>query len=246
MATEELAQLARELRRRLEQSDESEWMTPGALQVKASQPADVPAPEPAHRASLEAIAAEILSCRACPLGATRIKAVPGVGSAQARVMFVGEGPGFDEDHQGEPFVGKSGQLLDKILESIGLSRAAVFIANVVKCHPMKDPSNPELRGNDRPPAPEEMAACRKFLDGQIEAIGPEIIVTLGSVATKALLGDGISITRIRGQWREYAPQGGKPVRLLPTFHPAALLRDPGLKKDVWTDMKNLKKELEPR
>jgi len=243
MEREELAQLTRELRRRVEQSHESEW---GVAAAVLPAPIKAPSSGASKEAKLEALAVRIRACRQCSLGSTRLNAVPGVGSADARVMFIGEGPGFDEDHKGEPFVGKSGQLLDKILESIGLSRQTVYIANVVKCHPMKDPADPEARGNDRPPEPPELAACRPFLDEQIGVIAPEIIVTLGAVAAKALLGDGISITRIRGQWREYTPAGGAPVKLLPTFHPAALLRDPNLKKDVWTDMKNLKKELEPK
>jgi len=195
--------------------------------------------------SLETLAAEIQSCRKCPLGNTRLRAVPGVGSAQAQVMFIGEGPGFEEDHRGEPFVGKSGQLLDKILAAIGLSRETVYIANIVKCHPMINPANPEARGNDRPPSPEEIAACRAYLDRQIRAIAPKVIVTLGAVPMKVLLGSpNESITRIRGQWRVYnPPEGGEPIKLLPTFHPAALLRNPDLKKDVWTDMKNLRDEL---
>ena len=106
--------------------------------------------------------------------------------------------------------------------------------------------DPMARGNDRPPTAEEMAACRAHLDEQIRIIEPRIIVTLGASAAKALLGEGLPITKIRGQWREYAPREGAPVKLLPTFHPAALLRDPNLKKDVWTDMKNLRKELESK
>jgi uracil-DNA glycosylase len=157
---------------------------------------------------------------------------------------VGEGPGFDEDHKGEPFVGRSGQLLDKIMESIGLSRATVYIANIVKCHPMTDPSDPEKRGNDRPPTPAEMDACRHWLEEQIRAIRPKVIVTLGASPAKALLRDMTPITKIRGKWREFDPGGGlPPVKLLPTFHPAALLRNPDLKRDVWTDMKALREEL---
>lgn len=243
MEREELAQLTRELRRRVEQSHESDW---GAAAVVRPQPIKEYPSGAGKAAKLSALAERVRACRSCALGSTRLNAVPGVGSADARVMFIGEGPGFDEDHQGEPFVGKSGQLLDKILESIGLSRQTVYIANVVKCHPMKNPADPEARGNDRPPEPAELAACRPFLDEQIGVIAPEIIVSLGAVAAKALLGEGISITRIRGQWRQYTPAGGSAVKLLPTFHPAALLRDPNLKKDVWTDMKNLKKELEPK
>jgi DNA polymerase len=187
---------------------------------------------------------EIKACRACPLGSQRIQAVPGVGSHDARVMFVGEGPGFDEDHKGEPFVGRSGKLLDKIMESIGLSRRTVYIANIVKCHPMKDPSDPEQHGNDRPPSPDEIAACRHWLDTQIRAISPRFLVTLGAVPARVLLADATPISKIRGAWREYDPGGGAAkVRLLPTFHPAALLRNPDLKRDVWTDMKNLREEL---
>ncbi len=246
MARTELTKLAKELRRRVELSSESDWLAAG------SRPAATTAPIPpaknkeegSRTERLAALSKKIHACRLCSLGASRLNAVPGVGSAEARVMFIGEGPGFDEDHKGEPFIGRSGQLLDKIMESIGLSRQTVYIANTVKCHPMKDPSNPEARGNDRPPTPEEMAACRPFLDEQINIIEPKIIVTLGASALKAMLGDGPPITKVRGQWREYRPAGGAAVKLLPTFHPAALLRDPNLKKDVWTDMKNLKKELE--
>lgn len=232
-ARSELASLARGLRLRLEQEGD----LPPAPRAAPSSSA---APAPGNLAEL---AARIDACRACPLGAARIKSVPGVGSANAQVMFIGEGPGYDEDRQGEPFVGRSGQLLDKIMASIGLSRETVFIANVVKCHPMKDPLTPDARGNDRPPTPAEMAACRPFLDEQIRLIGPKVIVTLGSSAARAMLGTEEPITKIRGQWRTYQPKDGPAVKLLPTFHPAALLRNPDLKRDVWTDMKNLKKEI---
>ncbi|MBI4424150.1 MAG: uracil-DNA glycosylase, partial [Elusimicrobia bacterium] len=158
--------------------------------------------------------------------------------------FVGEGPGFQEDHIGEPFVGKAGQLLDNILAAIGLSRDTVYIANVVKCHPMKDPAQPESRGNDRPPAPEEIEACRPYLEEQLRRIAPRFVVALGAVAARALLREETGIKKIRGQWRELAVPGlPRPLRLLPTFHPAALLRDPSLKREVWTDMKSLRQEL---
>lgn len=195
----------------------------------------------------DALKKKVDACRLCPLGDYRLNAVFGVGSVDAEVMFVGEGPGFEEDHRGEPFVGRSGQLLDKIFESIGLARKTVYIANIVKCHPMKDPKDPEARSNDRPPTPEEIAGCRAYLDEQIEVIEPKVIVTLGAVPARVLLGDETPITKIRGQWRSYRPKGSdRVIKLLPTFHPAALLRNPNLKKDVWTDMKNLKKELETR
>ena len=241
MAREELLSLVRGLKARVALADEPEWVVSHSRRPAPSAPPSAPAAAPVS--GLRELAERIHACRACPLGSSRLKAVPGVGTGEARVMVIGEGPGYQEDHQGEPFVGPSGQLLDKILESIGLSRRTVFIANVVKCHPMKDPSDPEARGNDRPPTPEEMAACRPFLDEQIRLLAPKVIVTLGASAARAILGEA-SITAIRGQWRSYAPAGGgEPVKVLPTFHPAALLRNPNLKKDVWTDMKNLRKEL---
>lgn len=242
----ELAALARELRARVEISEEGDWAASTPQGASSSEPQVVlrsaeRAPTSSGKAErLAALAAQVSACRKCPLGAQRLNAVFGVGSAEARVVFVGEGPGFDEDHKGEPFVGKSGQLLDRILASIGLSRAEnAYIANIVKCHPMSDPSDPEKRGNDRPPTPEETAACRGYLDAQLEIIQPRAIVTLGGVSAKVLLGTATGITALRGTWREY-----RGIPLLPTFHPAALLRDPALKRDVWEDMKSLKKRLE--
>ncbi|MBI5244465.1 MAG: uracil-DNA glycosylase [Elusimicrobia bacterium] len=188
---------------------------------------------------------DVLACRKCPLGAQRLNPAFGVGSASARVMFIGEGPGYEEDRQGEPFVGKAGQLLDRILAATGLSRKTEYIANIVKCHPMADPSDPSKRGNDRQPSPEETASCRHYLDEQILLIRPRCLVALGAVAARVLLGTQEGITRLRGRWREYLPAGGEdPFPLMPTFHPAALLRDPNLKADVWTDMKELKRFLE--
>ena len=157
-----------------------------------------------------------------------------------RHAALGEGPGFEEDRQGRPFVGKAGQLLDKILASIGLSRETVYIANIVKCHPMVDPSQPEKRGNDRPPTPDEMAACRGYLDEQIRIIRPRIIVTLGGVASKTLIGTETGIMRLRGKWHTYAPLD---IPLLPTFHPAALLRNPDWKRDVWNDLQEVMSKL---
>lgn len=241
---DELKELTKALRRRVSLSDSSDWMVSPAAKPPAEALKKSADSRPPRAGSLSELAEGIKACRDCPLGATRIQAVPGVGSAGAEVMFIGEGPGFKEDHTGEPFVGRSGQLLDKILEAIGLSRKTVYIANIVKCHPMKDPSDPESRGNDRPPTQEEMDACRGWLEAQIRAIKPKVIVTLGAVPAKALLGDLTPITKIRGQWRTYDPGGGlAPIKLLPTFHPAALLRNPDLKRDVWEDMKSLKKEI---
>jgi DNA polymerase len=177
-----LKDLTRSLKRRVTLSDGSDWKT---TPPEAVSPMSVPVVARTQTSSKLRVFSElsdkIKACRACPLGASRIQAVPGVGSADAEVLFVGEGPGFDEDHRGEPFVGRSGKLLDKIFESIGLSRQVVYIANIVKCHPMVDPSDPEKRGNDRPPTPDEISACRGWLDTQIRTIKPRFIVTLGAV-----------------------------------------------------------------
>jgi uracil-DNA glycosylase family 4 len=236
----ELRVLTRSLLARLEGGD-----IDAGLPKRASKAPSMATSGKASR--MEALKQTVAACRKCALGSQRLQPVFGVGNPDAKVLFVGEGPGFKEDHVGEPFIGRAGQLLDKILLSIGLSRQSVYIANIVKCHPMVNPSDPESHGNDRPPTPEEIAACRPYLDEQIRLIAPKVIVTLGSVATKTLLGEDIPITKVRGMWREYrVPGEGMTIRLLPTFHPAALLRNPGLKRDVWTDMKNLKKVLEDR
>ncbi|MBI4801572.1 MAG: uracil-DNA glycosylase [Elusimicrobia bacterium] len=199
---------------------------------------------------MAALAEEIKKCRKCRLGNGRLNAVFGVGDPRSKIVFVGEGPGYEEDHRGEPFVGRSGQLLDKILDTVlGLKRSQVYIANIVKCHPMVNPENPQARGNDRPPTPEEISACRPYLDRQLILIKPECIVTLGSVATKALLGVTQGISLVRGKWHDYPAElfgPGHPIKVLPTYHPAALLRNPNLKRDAWEDMKKLKAFLEER
>lgn len=195
---------------------------------------------------------EIGNCQRCPLGKSRIKLVFGVGNPRAKVMFIGEGPGYQEDRQGEPFVGPAGKLLDKILEATGLSRQEkdpdwswVYIANIVKSHPLIDPSDNTKRGNDRPPNDEEMAACVPFLMKQIRIIRPLFIVALGATAGKNLLKTDLGISKFRGQWSDWSPEGepGLKIRFLPTYHPAALLRNPALKEDVWKDMKALRAEL---
>jgi DNA polymerase len=178
-------------------------------------------------------------CKKCPLGEKRLNAVFGYGSPDADLVFVGEGPGYDEDHIGKPFVGKAGQLLTKIIKAMGRVRESVYIANIVKCHPMIDPSNPEKRSNDRPPLLKEMEMCRPYLDMQLEIIKPKIIVTLGTSSTKGLLNSMEPISRIRGSVREY-----KGIKLMPTFHPAALLRNQDLKKLVWEDMKRVMRYLD--
>jgi DNA polymerase len=172
---------------------------------------------------LEAIRVEIgPDCSRCKLHRLgRSKVVFGVGNPRARVMFVGEGPGADEDAQGIPFVGRAGQLLTDIIKAMGLTRDDVYIANVVKCRPP----------NNRAPEPDEVATCGPFLLRQIDAIGPEVIVALGASAAQALLGTRDPISRLRGQVLQF-----RGARLIPTFHPAYLLRSPDRKRDVWEDV----------
>lgn len=221
---------------------------PAAVSAPAAQPPSSPTMTETRPADMDALAEQVKSCRKCGLGHARLNAVFGVGTYKAKVVFVGEGPGFQEDHKGEPFVGRSGQLLDKILETVlGLKRSEVYIANIVKCHPMKNPEAPESHGNDRPPTPEEISACRPYLDEQLRFIRPVCIVTLGSVATKVLLGTDKGISLVRGQVYDYPVElfgPGHPIKVIPTYHPAALLRNPNLKRDTWEDMKLLKSLLD--
>jgi len=164
-------------------------------------------------ATLESLAADAAGCTACRLHETRTKVVFGTGSGQSGLLFVGEGPGRDEDLQGEPFVGRSGQLLDRlVLEELGLTRASSYIANVVKCRP---PGN-------RDPLPDEVAACAPYLEGQLSLLDPAVVITLGNVATRVLLQTDEPISALRG--REH-PWRGRVV--VPTFHPAYALRGGG-------------------
>jgi len=178
--------------------------------------------------ALARIREELGDCSRCKLAGGRKTLVFGVGAANAELMFVGEGPGADEDEQGEPFVGKAGQLLTKMIGAMGFRREEVYIANVVKCRP---PGN-------RYPETDEVAACEPFLRAQIEAVKPKVIVALGRLAIQTLLCDSTPITRQRGRWRTY--QG---TRLMPTFHPAYLLRSPLEKKKVWEDLQLVMREL---
>ncbi len=177
---------------------------------------------------LLAIRRELGDCTRCKLSGGRTHLVFGVGDPSAELMFVGEGPGADEDQQGEPFVGKAGQLLTKMIEAMGFRRDEVYIANVVKCRP---PGN-------RNPEPEEIDACEPFLRAQIAAIRPRVLVALGKFAAQTLLRDPTPITKLRGGWREY-----EGVRLMPTFHPAYLLRSPAEKAKAWEDLKLVVREL---
>ena len=166
-------------------------------------------------------------CVKCGLHETRTNVVFGEGDAAARLMFVGEAPGRDEDMQGRPFVGRAGQLLTRIIESIGLTREEVYIANILKCRPPKN----------RNPLPDEIACCLPYLTEQIELIRPRIICALGAFAAQTLIGTSEGITRLRGTFYDYHG-----VKLMPTFHPAACLRNPSTKKFVWEDMKRIRDE----
>ncbi len=170
----------------------------------------------------------VASCTKCGLCRTRTHAVPGEGSLNAVVMFVGEGPGHDEDLQGRPFVGPAGQLLDRMIGAIGLSRSDVYIANVVKCRPP----------NNRNPEPEEAEACLPYLRAQFSAIRPKIIVCLGAVSSRHLISSEIRITRDRGKWFRKGS-----TWFLPTYHPAALLRDESKKRAAWKDMQMLSEKI---
>ncbi|MGE0041753.1 MAG: uracil-DNA glycosylase [Vicinamibacterales bacterium] len=191
-------------------------------------PADAPA-DPA--AALEALRAEIgPDCSRCKLHTLgRRHVVYGVGHPKANLMFVGEAPGEDEDRQGEPFVGRAGQLLTKIIEAIGLTREQVYIANIIKCRP---PGN-------RNPEPDEVATCAPFLFRQVDIVRPLVVVALGKFAAQTLLGTTEPITRLRGRFHEY-----RGAQLMPTFHPAYLLRNPPAKREVWEDMKRVRAVLQ--
>jgi DNA polymerase len=176
--------------------------------------------------TLAELEACINGCLACPLGANRIRFVFGEGDPGARILFVGEGPGRDEDLQGRPFVGKAGELLDKMLNAMGFDRSQVYICNVVKCRP---PDN-------RTPTPAEAQRCLPYLKRQIGLIRPAVIVTLGATPLRELLGVQTGITRIRGQWQTLDLLGGIPV--MPTFHPAYVLRQytQDVRRAVWADL----------
>jgi len=184
---------------------------------------DTPAPDdPAQR--LQEVCDDLGQCTRCKLHAGRTNVVFGVGNPKARLMFIGEGPGQQEDLQGEPFVGRAGHKLDQMIEAIGLSRAEVYIANIVKCRPP----------NNRDPERDEIETCSPFLVRQIEAIRPRVIVTLGGPATKTLLSTRVGITRLRGEWHSY-----RKIPVMPTFHPAYVLRNytQRIRKQVWDDLK---------
>jgi len=166
----------------------------------------------------------VTACVKCRLAKSRTQVVYGVGSPNADLMFIGEAPGRDEDIQGKPFVGRAGQLLTDIIKAMKLTRDDVYIANVIKCRP------PENRN----PEQDELDACRPHIRRQIEIIQPKVIVTLGRFALQSLLEKGYAVSSVRGQWLEY-----NGIKVMPTYHPAYLLRTPAAKKDVWADMKKV-------
>lgn len=182
-----------------------------------------------RRRQLEIVASEANICQRCGLAKTRNKVVFGSGDPDATLMFIGEGPGAEEDRQGLPFVGRAGELLTKIIEAIGLTRDQVYIANVVKCRP---PGN-------RDPEAEEVAACRDYLERQIDLVAPQVIVALGRVAAQSLLGTNWPLGRLRGTWHEVR---GIATRV--TYHPAALLRSASLKRPTWDDMQVVRDRLQ--
>ncbi|GEM87798.1 uracil-DNA glycosylase [Meiothermus granaticius] len=185
--------------------------------------------------NLELLAAQAQTCTACPLASTRTRVVFGEGHPDAKLMIIGEGPGEEEDKTGRPFVGRAGQLLDRILEAAGIARESVYITNIVKCRP---PGN-------RVPAPDEAKTCTSlWLNKQLELIRPQIIVPLGATACELFLGEKVAITKIRGQWLEW--QG---IKVMPMLHPAYLLRNPARtagspKALTWQDIQEVKRALD--
>lgn len=215
------------------------WRTVERAEIPAVQPAaprtvtpkTIKEPPPTHRPDaaaagdlndLEAIAQRVATCRLCGLCETRTRTVPGQGASRPELMFIGEGPGADEDQQGLAFVGRAGKLLTKIIEAMGFQRDEVWIGNIVKCRPP----------NNRPPTPEEMQACLPYLKAQIALLQPKVMVCLGATAVKGLFNPQDTISRLRGQWMDF-----EGIATMPTYHPAYLLRNPSAKRDVWADMK---------
>ena len=207
--------------------------------LPAQTPKMIAAPAAPQRATLDPVAKtaamqslreRAMSCIKCPsLASSRNTVVFGVGDINATLMFVGEAPGADEDRQGEPFVGAAGQLLTRIIQTMGLSRETVYIGNILKCRP----DTPDQTSGNRKPTPEEMQTCIPYLHEQIDLIQPRVLVALGATAVEGLLGKTEGITRLRGNWRTY-----RGIPLMPTFHPSYLLRNQALseKRKVWEDM----------
>ena len=200
-----------------------------ALPVSSSEVAGPATSSLSIEDALRAMEREVAACTRCPLYRTRTHHVFGEGSPSAKLVFVGEAPGREEDLQGRPFIGAAGQLLTKMIEAMGLRREDVYICNVLKDRP---PGN-------RTPEPAEMEACVPFLERQLAIIQPKVICVLGAIAAKALIGPHVAITKIRGSVLDY-----RGIVLVPTFHPAYLLRNPPAKREVWQDLKRVKQLLE--
>ncbi|HWI40246.1 MAG TPA: uracil-DNA glycosylase [Verrucomicrobiae bacterium] len=228
MAENESRELLASLRRYMEELRDT-----GVEALPLYSPAGMPAAAPAQEAApvaetLEDVRLEMGDCRRCSLAGGRTNLVFGTGDPAARLVFVGEAPGRDEDLQGAPFVGEAGQLLTRMIQAMGFAREEVYICNVLKCRP---PGN-------RNPQPEEIEPCRPFLLRQLRAIAPEVLVALGSFAAQTLLETREPISRLRGRFHDF---GGIP--LMPTFHPAYLLRNPEAKREVWEDLQKVMKLL---
>jgi len=232
---EELLELVRSLTERLRVDGELgkplsylSRENPGAAAPHASEPTLSAETSAGELSALEAVRVELGDCRRCSLGSLRHRLVFGEGNPHAGLVFVGEAPGADEDAQGRPFVGRAGQLLTRIIAAMGHKREEVYICNILKCRP---PGN-------RNPKPEEIAACEPFLIRQIEAIRPRVLCALGGFAAHTLLKSEAPITVLRGRFHSY--QG---IPLMPTYHPAYLLRNPGAKKQVWEDVQMIMKAI---
>ncbi|MDA0322566.1 MAG: uracil-DNA glycosylase [Verrucomicrobia bacterium] len=205
---------------------------PAPAPVAAAPPPEKVAPLPPSdtpgSGGLAELVSQVAACQKCKLCETRTKTVPGQGSATPEIMFVGEAPGHDEDQQGLAFVGKAGQLLTKMIEAMGYTREEIFIGNVLKCRPP----------NNRTPSPKEMETCLPYLREQIRILQPKVIISLGATALKGLVDVDGGITRLRGKWLSF-----EGIDLMPTYHPAYLLRSPEFKKDTWEDLQMVLRHL---
>ena len=227
-AADEALELVADLRSALARHQRAgAWAAPGGRTARPTLVDD--APVELGRRTLVAVRADLGDCTRCALAATRSNIVFGDGAIDAPLVFVGEAPGADEDRTGVPFVGRAGELLDKMIVAMGWRRSDVYIANVLKCRP---PGN-------RTPLADEIAACRPFLDAQLGVLAPRIVVALGRPAANTLLGTDAPISALRGRFHELHG-----LRVMPTFHPAYLLREPDRKRDAWADLKLVMAELE--
>lgn len=219
----------RDLSKLLRQHRELESFFAGDFTLRSPTVSAKVSPSGEPQQLLEAIAEEVRACRKCEIGSTRLNAVPGEGNPKARLVFVGEAPGADEDQQGRPFVGRAGQLLTRMIAAIGLRREDVFICNTLKCRP---PEN-------RDPRPDEIWNCLPYLKRQLDILRPEVIVALGSHAARTLLETDAAIGKLRGYFHEYRfSDGGRPAKVMPTYHPAYLLRNYSYenRQRVWEDL----------